>query len=327
MMAGSMAGIGEHCVMYPFDCVKTRMQSMQPSPHAAYKSIPDALFKMVRYEGLFRPMRGMSAVMTGAGPAHAMYYSCYEKLKEMFTADAEPGHHVLAHGAAGCFSTLLHDAVMNPVEVIKQRMQMFNSPFKRCRECLLYVYNVEGPRAFYRSYTTQLTMNVPYQSLHFMMYEYMQDLTNADRHYNPKAHMMSGAIAGAFAAAATTPLDVCKTLLNTQEKTTLQRTKQTQIRGLVHAVQVVYQLRGLRGYFRGLQPRVLFQMPATAIAWSVYEFFKFFLSNRHNHISAKEKVMEKYPPSITSKTSPVNMVSDFQSSTKAAVTVAAATNP
>lgn len=38
-----------------------------------------------------------------------------------------------------------------------------------------------------------------------------------ERKYNPLVHMMAGAAAGASAAAITTPLDVIKTLLNTQE--------------------------------------------------------------------------------------------------------------
>lgn len=38
-----------------------------------------------------------------------------------------------------------------------------------------------------------------------------------DRKYNPIVHMTAGAAAGASAAAITTPLDVIKTLLNTQE--------------------------------------------------------------------------------------------------------------
>lgn len=38
-----------------------------------------------------------------------------------------------------------------------------------------------------------------------------------DRKYNPIVHMAAGAAAGASAAAITTPLDVIKTLLNTQE--------------------------------------------------------------------------------------------------------------
>lgn len=37
-------------------------------------------------------------------------------------------------------------------------------------------------------------------------------------------------------------------------------------------------MAGPFGFFRGLVPRVLYSMPATAICWSTYEFFKFFLS-------------------------------------------------
>nr|CAD7446327.1 unnamed protein product [Timema bartmani] len=75
--------------------------------------------------------------------------------------------------------------------VVKQRMQMYNSPYKAVLECMVKIYRTEGVRAFYRSYTTQLTMNVPFQSIHFMMYESMQNLTNPDNQYNPAAHMVS----------------------------------------------------------------------------------------------------------------------------------------
>lgn len=40
---------------------------------------------------------------------------------------------------------------------------------------------------------------------------------NKDRKYNPVVHVVAGGAAGAFASAFTTPLDVVKTLLNTQE--------------------------------------------------------------------------------------------------------------
>lgn len=40
---------------------------------------------------------------------------------------------------------------------------------------------------------------------------------NKERKYNPWAHVVAGGAAGALAAACTTPLDVTKTLLNTQE--------------------------------------------------------------------------------------------------------------
>lgn len=37
---------------------------------------------MIRKEGVLRPMRGMGAVVLGAGPAHAMYFSSYECLRD-----------------------------------------------------------------------------------------------------------------------------------------------------------------------------------------------------------------------------------------------------
>lgn len=84
--------------------------------------------------------------------------------------------------------------------------------------------------------------------------------------------MIAGGAAGAASAALTTPLDVCKTLLNTQEDG-IGKT-----RGLVQAIKKVYSAAGMSGFFKGMQPRILYQMPATAICWSTYEFFKYMLS-------------------------------------------------
>jgi solute carrier family 25 iron transporter 28/37 len=74
------------------------MQSLQPNPKAAYRSVPDALYKMVRYEGLLRPVRGVQAVIWGAGPAHALYFSCYEKMKRVLSGTENGAHSPLAQG-------------------------------------------------------------------------------------------------------------------------------------------------------------------------------------------------------------------------------------
>lgn len=119
-------------------------------------------------------------------------------------------------------------------------------------------------------------MNIPFQVLHFIGYEFSQDILNPSRHYNPSSHMISGAMAGGIAAAATTPLDVAKTLLNTYE----QRKgigSERRIQGMATAFLRIYQIIGLRGYFKGLSARVVYQMPSTAVCWSVYEFFKYAL--------------------------------------------------
>lgn len=41
-------------------------------------------------------------------------------------------------------------------------------------------------------------------------------------------------------------------------------------------------MAGPIGFFKGMGARVLYSMPATAICWSTYEFFKFILSSQNN---------------------------------------------
>lgn len=302
MLAGAVAGIMEHCLMYPIDCVKTRMQSLHPEPGARYRNVMDALRQIVRTEGVWRPIRGVNVLAVGAGPAHALYFACYEKIKFSLSDAIHPGANShFANGLAGCMATVLHDATMNPAEVVKQRMQMFNSPYRGVIDCVRSLWRTDGPAAFYRSYTTQLTMNVPFQALHFITYEYLQELLNPHRQYNPSSHVVSGALAGALAAAATTPLDVCKTLLNTQEAqaihviqaeaataagavgaATAAASGSRHITGLGEAFRTVYRMGGMPAFFKGVQARVIYQMPSTAISWSVYEFFKYIITKRQH---------------------------------------------
>ncbi|OBS66758.1 hypothetical protein A6R68_04694, partial [Neotoma lepida] len=260
----------------------TRMQSLNPDPKAQYPSIYGAFKRIIQTEGFWRPLRGLNVMIMGAGPAHAMYFACYENMKRTLNdVFSQQGNSHLANGIAGSMATLLHDAVMNPAEVVKQRLQMYNSQHQSALSCIRTVWRTEGLGAFYRSYTTQLTMNIPFQSIHFITYEFLQEQVNPLRNYNPQSHIISGGLAGALAAAATTPLDVCKTLLNTQENMALSLANVSgRLSGMANAFRTVYQLNGLAGYFKGLYARVIYQMPSTAISWSVYEFFKYFLTKR-----------------------------------------------
>jgi solute carrier family 25 iron transporter 28/37 len=158
-------------------------------------------------------------------------------------------------------------------------MQMYNSPYKGAISCARTIYRAEGIKAFYRSYTTQLSMNIPFQVTHFIGYEYLQDSFNYNRKYDPVSHMLSGAGAGAFASAVTNPLDVAKTLLNTRSQHKELASEQ-RISGMLTAMTTIYKTHGVRGYYKGITARILYQMPSTAICWSVYEFFKHFLGIR-----------------------------------------------
>jgi len=109
------------------------------------------------------------------------------------------------------------DAVALPMDVVKQRLQLPDSPYRGVWECILRVSREEGMGAFFRSYQTTLAMNVPYTMVHFAVYEgAKQALGNADDlEERLLTHVAAGGSAGGIAAAITTPLDVVKTRLQT----------------------------------------------------------------------------------------------------------------
>ena len=168
--------------------------------------------------------------------------------------------------------------------VIKQRMQVYGSPYRNTLHCALTVFRKEGILAFYRSYTTQITMNIPFQCTNFIVYEAFRQKLNPGGQYDPRTHILAGGAAGIIASAATTPLDVAKTLLNTQEATV--RSDQHHIRGMFNALRIIYHQSGVFGFFKGMWPRIIYQMPATAICWSVYELFKHLLKLDTDHTQA-----------------------------------------
>jgi len=271
MLAGALAGITEHAVMFPVDSIKTRMQVFATTPAAVYTGVGNAFSRISSTEGMRALWRGVSSVILGAGPAHAVHFGTYEAVKELMGAN-EAGNHWIATSVAGASATIASDALMNPFDVIKQRMQVHKSEFRSVFTCAKVVYRNEGLNAFYVSYPTTLTMTVPFTAVQFTVYEELKKLLNPSGAYSPVTHMIAGGLAGGVAAGVTTPLDVAKTLLQTRGSSSDMEIRNT--RGMMDAFRIIWQRDGMKGFARGLSPRVMTFMPSNALCWLSYEFFK-----------------------------------------------------
>jgi len=124
-------------------------------------------------------------------------------------------------------------------------MQIHGSTHRTVIECARTVYLSEGLIAFYISYPTTLTMTIPFQAVQFSSYEYFRKVLNPRGDYDPKTHMIAGGLAGAIAAAATTPLDVAKTLLQTRGTSNDVRVRNCN--GLFDAFRIIYENDGHLG--------------------------------------------------------------------------------
>jgi len=213
MIAGSFAGLAEHVSIFPVDTVKTHLQCERCGSMSPLKTFNCAK-RIVDREGIMRLWRGVSATFAGCIPAHAAYFSIFESMKILSGANKE-GHHPLQAALCGASAALAHDMCMTPFDTVKQRMQL--GYYRSLYHCSKVVIRTEGIAALYVSLPATLMMNLPYGMVMVAANESLKKVINPDGSYSPTSSMFAGGLAGGLAAALTTPLDIIKTRLQTQD--------------------------------------------------------------------------------------------------------------
>jgi solute carrier family 25 iron transporter 28/37 len=297
--AGSCAGVMEHLGMFPLDTVKTRMQALRPGATAASSlSMGGVLRDIVGNQGARGFMRGCSAIAAGTIPAHVALFTTYEITKKQLLDGRD--HDVARAAVCGAASQFSHDFFITPADVVKQRMQL------GCHTCayhsLTSIMRQEGASALFRSLPTTLAMNLPFGAILVASNETFKHSMCLDETTDGRSalpwYFISAGISGGIAAAATQPLDVIKTRLQTQDclardfapasseavppAQKLSSQLIPKYNGFVMAAKMILREEGAAAFFHGLAPRVLYTIPAAAICWGTYDSIKsFMLSEPH----------------------------------------------
>ncbi len=163
-----------------------------------------------------------------------------------------------------------------PIDVVKQRAQA--QPHLTTLSVFKDLVRSEGLHGFYRSYLTTVLREIPFGSIQFPLWEYLK---TACANYTkkevcePYQSAFCGAIAGGFAAAVTTPLDVAKTRITLSEK----KQKLNDRWKIYHTLKMVVSERGWRGLWAGVIPRVTMISCGGFIFFGVYEKARKILEN------------------------------------------------
>lgn len=289
MLAGSAAGIMEHVAMYPVDTVKTQMQAVTAVPGAPPPSVRGAITAMVEEQGIAAFFRGCTAIGAACIPAHIGLFGTYELTKYwLLKPGAEKEHAPLRAATCGALSTVVHDSIIVPMDVVKQRMQL--GCYSGTWSCITGTYNTGGLMAFYRSLPSTLLMECPFYAILVASNESLKlvfKMEGASRLVDRSGsawYFASAGLSGIIASAITQPLDVIKTRLQTQEilrdmARDGAETTEVRYRGLVTTFASVLREEGVRGLYRGTLPRMVFAAPSAAMCWGTYDAVKKFLSN------------------------------------------------
>merc|ERR1719273_174694 len=268
MIAGSCAGISEHLCMFPVDTIKTRIQTASFLPGVPkYKSVPHGIMQIGLTEGIPRLYRGVNAQVAAAIPSHAFYFATYEIVKHFLGCNA-PGYHVVGNAISGGCAIMVHDLIITPLDVIKQRLQVYNSSHRHVFACAKDTIRKEGFRSLYASYPVTIMMNVPFMAVHFATYESLKTaLTSYYGHFDIPQEIVAGGGAGALGGLMSTPLDVVKTRIQTQriQCNYGKSNSCAQTKGGFSLCKLICREEGLRGFTRGATARVMYFMPSAAI--------------------------------------------------------------
>lgn len=274
--AGSCAGVAEHLCMYPVDTVKTRVQASWQN-----LGVRAAVREVFHERGLAGFMRGAAVIGIGCIPAHVGLFGTYELARSRWVDADRLQHQPLRTAACGAAAAVVHDAILTPHDVVKQRLQL--GRHAGALDCIASTWRQGGFRAFYRSLPATLAMNVPYtgtlvatnESLKLLL-ELRRDGADA-RLSDASWYFLCAGASGAVAAALTSPFDVVRTRLQTTETiptgrpVPLSGAPSLRPDGMLSTLRAVLRSEGPAGLFRGLGPRVLLAAPSAAVSWGTYE--------------------------------------------------------
>uniref|UniRef100_A0A1B6E939 S-adenosylmethionine mitochondrial carrier protein n=1 Tax=Clastoptera arizonana TaxID=38151 RepID=A0A1B6E939_9HEMI len=251
LLAGAVAGLTVDLTLFPLDTLKTRLQSKQGFWRAG---------------GFTNIYKGVETVALGSVPCAAIFLATYEIVK-LYLCSSENGYWTpLYHMSSASLAELSVKTVHVPMEIVKQRRQVSGlSPIK----IIKLIMKEEGIVGFYRGLHSTLARDIPYSIIEFPMWEGLKAYwyNKTLRKVSPIESALCGAIAGAVAAALTTPADIIKTRIMLSENTSEKKQHQ-----LANVVKEIYKNNGFKGFYIGFLPRVLMVFLGSGIFFGCYEF-------------------------------------------------------
>jgi len=276
LLAGAVAGTTVDLSLYPLDTLKTRLQSSA------------GFFATGGFRGIYR---GIGSVIVGSAPGAAFFFCTYETANAALARvagrrrdhddDGRPASSsAVQHALAATLGEVAACAVRVPTEVVKQRAQAGQHPSSLAALRAIAAERRTGGwsalrRALYRGWGITVVREVPFAMIQFPLWEAMKAWgRRRQRRLHPGGGGRSrgdvgafesglyGSAAGAVAAAITTPLDVLKTrIMLSKERQSVWVLSARLLRD-----------HGLRPFFAGIGPRVLWISAGGAIFLGSYQW-------------------------------------------------------
>ena len=210
-----------------------------------------------------------------AGLAIGAHFAFYGMAKN-FIEESFPGMSLgMVAFAAGAIGAAGASVVKVPAAVCIRSVQARVYPNALC--AAVRICKAAGPRGLYTGFLPTLLEDVPDTAVKFAMYEVLQSLVRktTKKDSNQAQDAVIGGVAGAFAAASTTPLDVIKTRMMVSASCRPSM--------LSSCTEILAERRGITPFLSGMGPRAVSSFINSAVFFAFFECLRrSFAANEFN---------------------------------------------
>lgn len=253
LLAGGIAGTSVDVSLHPIDTLRTRLQS------------PEGFRAAGGFKGVYK---GITSAALGSAPGAAAFFSTYETMKQVLKNVSGQRESWLHHSGASACGEVAACLIRVPTAVITQRLQV--GQHATFVEAVSATFRSGGVGAFYVGYGTLVAREIPFAFIQFPIYERLKQRWAAyqGQPTGPLQGAACGSVAGAFAGACTTPLDVAKTRIMLENP---PEGKPKRYVGTYTTVRLIATEEGGSALFKGIGPRVTWITLGGFIFFGAYE--------------------------------------------------------
>lgn len=280
--------------LHPMNVMKTRQQVLEKNFTISSGTFVDRM--RTHY-------RGIGIILVLAVPARSVYITTLEKTKETIshTFGDSPMVTSISGGIAGGLAAMSSQLLVVPMDIISQKQMVMQDAMYKTKGSAFYIIKSiirsEGIVGFYRGFGLSLFSSLPVGTLWWASYSGCQDLMKRlpvfQRDQTNNTHIesiitkgitqiLSGISAAIVAATLTQPLDVVKTRLQVGSSllSNDMSTNMSSDRSYTLITKELYASSAMRGFFRGLTPRIMNMGLWGTVLSSAYELLR--------HVSHKD---------------------------------------